>query len=874
MQQNKKINIYIKYTISFFVCACIIGIPILLIRRGLIGNDDSFNQEFPVFIYIGKYLRDMLSGSFRQYDFRIGLGDDVIAALNWHGFGDLFQIVSCLFPIAYSEEVYMVTMGIKFYFCGLSFLVLSSRYLSKEVFRIIGSLLYTFSLFNLVNGLDFWMHLNPVISFPFIICGIDEICENNRKMSSKFILSIAFQAMCGFYYLYIDAVLAILYYFIYQFTEKHECKESFIKKFAIDSMLVLGQAMLGVGIGAITCIPSIVGFLSSSREGGNVVFSCLRDALLYEREYYQFFLKGFIVPEAWESIASISIVTLLGVVVAFTTTCEAKRVKIMIIILTVGYMTPFFGSLMNGFAYCTNRWFFGLHLFLVLLAVLCMERVSVIKIKQILLFYFASFSLVGLNLLWETRSGGVLFRNSCIAIGVLLIPLLWNHRKKDKLLFIGTVCVISLNGLFIMGHSIVGGNGYAWRMLPYQAALERMESGAKDITSEEGFARKDIYNSSLANSMVMDYYGTTEYFSTLNGCVSDFFREMNISPGIRSATWILKGLDSREELLALLSVSQYSDFYFNDGNICETIRNNPLYLPLGFTYDRVVSKNEYDLLTVPEKQSVLSKAIVLEKNDLQEIMQNRRGDIQENSFDICSVETILNDSDNILLNSYSESHNLLIENNCFRTTNNSYIRVWVNCKEINSVYVELNGFTLEDDGTQDLWVGNKSLQLRNKNDDYYMGNDHFWVYVTELFETDGKKYFDIVLPENKSFSLDSIQVYQHIVDMNSWEERKQNVMDQVMIGINEVSGTVSCNDSNWLFLSIPYSRGWSAYIDGDKVDIYKADIGFMALYVPAGSHEIQLNYSTPGLKLGCGISFISLIMLSGSLICIRKKKCR
>ena len=124
MQQNKKINIYIKYTISFFVCACIIGIPILLIRRGLIGNDDSFNQEFPVFIYIGKYLRDMLSGSFRQYDFRIGLGDDVIAALNWHGFGDVFQIISCLFPLTYSEEVYMVTMGLKFYFCGLSFLVL------------------------------------------------------------------------------------------------------------------------------------------------------------------------------------------------------------------------------------------------------------------------------------------------------------------------------------------------------------------------------------------------------------------------------------------------------------------------------------------------------------------------------------------------------------------------------------------------------------------------------------------------------------------------------------------------------------------------------------------------------------------------------
>ena len=62
----------------------------------------------------------------------------------------------------------------------------------------------------------------------------------------------------------------------------------------------------------------------------------------------------------------------------------------------------------------------------------------------------------------------------------------------------------------------------------------------------------------------------------------------------------------------------------------------------------------------------------------------------------------------------------------------------------------------------------------------------------------------------------------------------------------EVSGRGKEGDSRYVFVSIPYSSGWSATMDGNPIEIQKANIGFMVVEVDGAEHDVYFSYVTPG----------------------------
>jgi len=61
---------------------------------------------------------------------------------------------------------------------------------------------------------------------------------------------------------------------------------------------------------------------------------------------------------------------------------------------------------------------------------------------------------------------------------------------------------------------------------------------------------------------------------------------------------------------------------------------------------------------------------------------------------------------------------------------------------------------------------------------------------------------------------------------------------------------IELEKENLVFFSVPYEKGWSAYVNGEPANIEKVNVGFMAVRVPAGDNEIRFEYFTPGLKIG------------------------
>ncbi|MGN1114827.1 MAG: YfhO family protein [Oscillospiraceae bacterium] len=87
-----------------------------------------------------------------------------------------------------------------------------------------------------------------------------------------------------------------------------------------------------------------------------------------------------------------------------------------------------------------------------------------------------------------------------------------------------------------------------------------------------------------------------------------------------------------------------------------------------------------------------------------------------------------------------------------------------------------------------------------------------------------------------------------------------------------IEGTINCSDDEWLNISVPYDNGFTAYVDGNKVEIYKSDTAFIGFPVKKGEHSIRIVFKAPMLSAGIFISVLGIIMLSGTAALQQYKK--
>lgn len=88
-----------------------------------------------------------------------------------------------------------------------------------------------------------------------------------------------------------------------------------------------------------------------------------------------------------------------------------------------------------------------------------------------------------------------------------------------------------------------------------------------------------------------------------------------------------------------------------------------------------------------------------------------------------------------------------------------------------------------------------------------------------------------------------------------------------------VTGSVHAEADGYALFMIPYEKGWSLTIDGEKAELLRGDIGFLACEVPEGDHTILLTFEAPGLKAGTIGSVLFWILFAQSrLLIIRKNK--
>lgn len=336
------------------------------------------------------------------------------------------------------------------------------------------------------------------------------------------------------------------------------------------------------------------------------------------------------------------------------------------------------------------------------------------------------------------------------------------------------------------------------------------------------------------------------------------------------------------------------------------IYRNDYVLPLAYTYETSFSEGAWNCLNEVERQETFLRTVVV-------------------------ADEAANEEDADLLGLLSEAVDYTITCNSREITQqgNSFVVTAANASatltfeglENSETYFVINGLEYDGASTYELYFGDESVDPLNLYNETrwnllpettkksYIRNKIFWMEPTNMdiniksstgiskaltyytpyysfysnrhnfainldYKKEAVTSITITFPFIGTYSFDTISVICQ--PMDSYAEQvsalSEDSWDCFEIGIDSISGTIKLEKDKWLCFSIPYSTGWKAFVDGEKAELYQANIQYMAIPLTEGEHAIELIYETPFLKEGICIFTFVLLGFIGIVILYQRRK--
>jgi uncharacterized membrane protein YfhO len=80
------------------------------------------------------------------------------------------------------------------------------------------------------------------------------------------------------------------------------------------------------------------------------------------------------------------------------------------------------------------------------------------------------------------------------------------------------------------------------------------------------------------------------------------------------------------------------------------------------------------------------------------------------------------------------------------------------------------------------------------------------------------------------------------------------------VGKRDAQAEITTEKEQQLITTIPYDKGWSATLDGKKIDIEAFQDAFISVTIPSGTHQLKLTYLPQGFLIGA-LLFVFCLLL-------------
>jgi hypothetical protein len=89
-------------------------------------------------------------------------------------------------------------------------------------------------------------------------------------------------------------------------------------------------------------------------------------------------------------------------------------------------------------------------------------------------------------------------------------------------------------------------------------------------------------------------------------------------------------------------------------------------------------------------------------------------------------------------------------------------------------------------------------------------------------------------------------------------EPAQGEVSNLQVAPHRISATLAAEQPTLAVIAQGYYHPWKVRIDGEPARIWRANLGFQAVAIPAGSHQLELTYEDRAFQIGGAISIITL----------------
>lgn len=689
--------------------------------------------------------------------------------------------------------------------------------------------------------------------------------------------------------------------------------------------------LLGISLAAVMFLPIVISFVQNPRSGLDFAVYTLYEPRYYVRLLRN--LITFVDHPMYDTQVGLSSPVIAAIILVFCVKGH-KRLKVVTVLTAMGLILPVCGWGLNGFSYMINRWTFAVVMLGCYILVALFEEIMSLSAIRSLVFALLCFGyaclLKGLHLL---NGEDINPRdNARVSIRILIIFALivlvnsivrnnsrfaYTKRKDIFRVIVGTIAmaltVTSVVYNIYYGYEGSKGNFSQDFMDKMNAQEYETQIMNNEVLAVEKAASLDSVSDSLYrysgydlvwNGGILDGVSSTDfYFSLANGNISNFLTLLGVK---EQFTFGYQGLDERFILNTLANVryytisaydetqTQFVPFGFTqrydvpEGEIpWSTVTNykvfsNVMPLSVGMNYTGYINESDFMNASLTERQEMIAQGVVV-SDEAADKLAAMGYDACEPEYTQIDIPYTISVSDGVTVTDSAFVSTVDGGTVTFNFQGMPNCETYLCIKDLVCKDEENARFLLTFEGFYDADAQGepyvtKTLMYQTPLSQFY-SNWHDFI-INMGMRADASYSIRLTLPADATYSFDNISIVCQSMDMAAAKmmEHLSEPMTDLDLHLSQeahatdtVTGNVSLSKDSLVLLSIPYTKGWTAYVDGVETDLVQADVMYMAVPVSAGDHTIELRYHTSGLLAGCIVSIVSLLVLILFMIYVRNK---
>lgn len=645
----------ISFLIGFFLYIVII-LPILINDGGILTFMGDYSSQSIPFTY---HIRDCLLSGNVCWDWSSGLGSQFLGDYAYYNLFSPFTLFYLIIPRNAIIYAMPFVTALKYGTGSCLAFFYAKRFVKNKHYAVIAGIIYMFSSFTAYNQI---FHFSDIIAlFPLLLIAMEELCENKRRC--VFALTVCFMALLNYYFFAGQAVFCVIYFFV-RFLSKDF--KALIKKLSA----VAVEAVIGFAMSFIFLLPVLLYLSASSKAMGIIDFS---DMLIYSDgfNYLKLIQSAFMVPDPFfftslfpsvdkvypfgNLSASIAAYLPLFSAAGVISFAWAKKKSWQTALLTICCVMAFVPVLNQLFSALNSayyaRW---LYMPLLIAAVMsvsaledsisfkpgiitCSAAVAAMLIYQLFVDTDSLINSISNRANFSIYQSLLHFAITIVSL-ILLIVVIKSKRDKDflpKLYIFTVICVYMCFGIMTQ---------YLYSSIPSNEANTAAYAFGEELPIECRNGELRVALSATNSNLVLGVESPSHLNSLHDIGFNQFLDDSGL--GYESGVYNRITFENRE-LCDVLSVKYFAglgetgDKYDGLKAVGKmgkyTIYENPEYIPMGFTYDNMISRDAFLALDDnDQKQRLYIKALIVsDTSEFSDIMT----DISASAGDTISDES-------------------------------------------------------------------------------------------------------------------------------------------------------------------------------------------------------------------------------------------